>query len=56
MKKVVKLKVIEQKNKATLIWMHHLINRLLLEELDLPTPIKAKVVYQTVKAKKEEST
>ena len=53
MRKVIKLKTIQQDNKAVQVWMEHLINRMILEELDLPTPLAAKAVLQLSKLKKK---
>lgn len=49
MRKVVKLQTVNENNKATQVWMQHLINRILMEQLDLPVPLAAKVVYQSSK-------
>ena len=46
MRKVVKLQTVNEDNKAIQVWMQHLINRILLEQLNLPTPLAAKVTYQ----------
>ena len=49
MRKVVKLQTVNEDNKAIQVWMQHLINRILLEQLDLPVPLAAKVTYQLSK-------
>lgn len=49
MRKVVKLQTVNENNQAIQVWMRHLINRILLEQLDLPIPIAAKVTYQLSK-------
>ena len=49
MRKVVKLQTVNEDNKAIQVWMRHLINRILLEQLDFPIPIAAKVTYQLSK-------
>lgn len=54
MRKVIKLQTVQQENEAANIWMKHLVNRLLLEQLDLPIPLAAKVVHQISKAKRNE--
>lgn len=46
MRKVVRIQTVNEDNKAIQIWMQHLINRILLEQLDLPLPLAAKVTYQ----------
>lgn len=53
MRRIIKLKTIQQDNKAAQVWMEHLINRMILEELDLPTPLAAKAVQQLLKLKKK---
>ena len=53
MRKVIKLKTIQQDNKAVQVWMEHLINRMILEELDLPTHLAAKVAQHLSKIKKK---
>ncbi|WP_195892950.1 hypothetical protein [Bacillus massiliigorillae] len=50
MRKVIKLQTVQQDNNAAQVWMEHLINRLLLEELNLPIPLVAKAVYQLSKS------
>ena len=49
MRKVIKIQTINEDNKAVQVWMQHLINRLLMEELDLPLPLAAKVTHQLSK-------
>ena len=49
MRKVVKLQTVNEDNKAIQIWMQHLINRILMEQLNLPIPLAAKVTYQLSK-------
>ncbi|WP_175354332.1 hypothetical protein [Bacillus sp. FJAT-27986] len=49
MRKVVKLQTVNEDNKAIQVWMQHLINRILLEQLNLPIPLAAKVTYQLSK-------
>ena len=49
MRKVVKLQTVNVDNKAIQVWMQHLINRILLEQLNLPVPLAAKVTYQLSK-------
>ncbi len=46
MRKVIKIKTVDEDNKAVQVWMQHLINRLLMEQLDLPAPLAAKVAHQ----------
>ena len=50
MRKVIKLQTVQQDSKAAQVWMEHLINRLLLEELNLPIPLAAKTVHQLSKS------
>ena len=54
MRKVIKLQTIQEDNKALQIWMECLINRLLLEQLDLPVPFAAKAVHYLSKNYRKE--
>ena len=49
MRKVIKIQTVNEDNKAVQVWIQHLINRLLMEELDLPLPLAAKVTHQLSK-------
>lgn len=53
MRKVIKLQTVQQDNKAAQVWMEHLINRILLEELNLPIPLAVKAVHQLSKPKQK---
>ena len=45
MRKVIKISSSNQDNKQADKWMYYLINRILLEELELPVHLKEKVVH-----------
>lgn len=45
MRKVIKISSTNQDNRHADKWMYYLINRILLEELELPAHLKAKIVH-----------
>lgn len=54
MRKVIKIQTVQLENKAAQVWMGHLINRLLLKQLELPIPLAAKAVKQLSKPNQKE--
>lgn len=48
MRRIIKLKTVSESNNATNIWIHHLVNRIIVEELKLPHRLKAKLLFETL--------
>jgi len=48
MKKRVRLQTSPQTNTATNLWLQHLISRVVVEQLQLPPRLKAKLLYETL--------
>ncbi|MCM3569221.1 hypothetical protein [Neobacillus mesonae] len=48
MKKRVRLQTAPQTNTATNLWLQHLISRMVVEQLQLPPRLKAKLLYETL--------
>jgi len=46
-RKRVKLHTASESNQATNVWMEHLINRIIVEQLNLPHRLQAKILYET---------
>ena len=48
MRKRVKVRTVSESNDATNIWIQHLVNRIIVEELKLPHRLQAKLLYETL--------
>jgi hypothetical protein len=48
MKKRVRLQIAPHSNLATNLWIQHLVNRMVVEQLQLPPRLKAKLLYDTL--------
>jgi hypothetical protein len=48
MKKRVRLQIAPQSNTATNLWIQHLVSRMIVEQLQLPSRLKAKLLYDTL--------
>ncbi|MGF6947703.1 hypothetical protein QF028_000196 [Neobacillus sp. B4I6] len=48
MRKKIKIQTVSESNGATDVWIQHLINRLILEQLYLPHRLQAKLLYETL--------
>lgn len=48
MRKKIKIQTVSESNGATDVWIQHLINRLILEQLNLPHRLQAKLLYETL--------
>jgi hypothetical protein len=47
MRKRIRLQISSEKNKTSNLWMQHLVHRIIVNELDLPAPLQAKLLYET---------
>ena len=50
-RKVVRIQTVSQSNEVTNVWIQHLINRIILEQLNLPHRLQAKLLYETLPKK-----
>jgi hypothetical protein len=48
MRKKIKIQTVSESNGATDVWFQHLVNRLILEQLNLPHRLQAKLLYETL--------
>jgi hypothetical protein len=48
MRRRVQLRSVPENNKATDLWMQHLIARIVIEQLELPYRLQAKLLYETL--------
>ncbi|HFK1767254.1 MULTISPECIES: hypothetical protein [Bacillus] len=53
MNKRVKLRASSESNPVTNQWIRHLIGRLIIEQLELPEKLKAKILYEVPHHRKE---
>jgi hypothetical protein len=51
-KKRVQLRAASETNEAANIWIQHLVNRIIIGELDLPHRLQAKLLFETTKRRK----
>ncbi|WHY72640.1 hypothetical protein [Fictibacillus enclensis] len=54
MRKRIRLKSNDEANDATKVWMQHLIQRLIMEQMDMPLQLQAKIIHGTTKLKNKE--
>ncbi len=47
-RKVVRIQTVSQSNAVTNVWIQHLINRIIIEQLNLPHRLQAKLLYETL--------
>lgn len=52
MRKRVQLRTVSDDNEATNIWIQHLVNRIIVGQLNLPQRLEAKLLYETLPNKK----
>jgi len=48
MRKRVQLRIVEESNNATNVWIQHLVNRIIVDQLNLPHHLQAKLLYETL--------
>lgn len=48
MRKKVQIRTVSESNDVTNIWIQHLINRIIVEQLNLPHRLQAKLLYKTL--------
>jgi hypothetical protein len=48
MRKKIKIQTVSESNGATDVWIQHLVNRLIIEQLNLPHRLQAKLLYETL--------
>ncbi|MCM3729708.1 hypothetical protein M3226_29510 [Neobacillus cucumis] len=48
MRKKIKIQTVSESNGAMDVWFQHLVNRLILEQLNLPHRLQAKLLYETL--------
>jgi hypothetical protein len=56
MKRRVQLRTVSTNNEATNIWLQHLVNRIIVGQLDLPQRLQAKLLYETLPKKRNEAS
>ena len=47
LRKLVKIRTVSENNDATNIWIQHLINSIIIKELDFPSELQAKLLNDT---------
>ncbi|WP_179951874.1 hypothetical protein [Bacillus sp. TE8-1] len=55
MRRKVNLHTSSEINPVTDVWLQHLIQRLIVEQLDVPYRLKAQLLHQTLKQNEEDS-
>lgn len=48
MRKVVRIQTVSQSNEVTNVWIQHLINRIIIGQLNLPHRLQAELLYETL--------
>jgi len=48
MRKKIQIRTVSESNDATNIWIQHLVNRIIVEQLNLPHRLQAKLLYETL--------
>lgn len=48
MRRRVQIRTVSEKNEVANIWMQHLVNRIIVEQLNLPHRLRAKLLYETL--------
>jgi hypothetical protein len=54
MRRRVQLRTVSENNSATNIWIQHLVNRIIIEQLNLPHRLQAKLLHETLPKKTNE--
>ena len=55
MRRKIQVRKIAENNDATTVWLQHLVNRIIIEQLNLPQHLQAKLLYEILpKHKKDE--
>ncbi|WP_025118635.1 hypothetical protein [Bacillus sp. H1m] len=54
MRRKVNLRTSSEMDSVTDVWIQHLIQRLIVEQLDVPYRLKAQLLHQTLKQKQNE--
>ncbi|MCJ0931907.1 hypothetical protein MST22_12165 [Virgibacillus halodenitrificans] len=47
MRKLVQLRTVSEDNQATNMWIQHLVNTIIIKQLDLPHDLQAKLLHET---------
>ena len=48
MRRKVQIRTVSESNGATNVWIQHLVNRIIIDQLDLPHRLQAKLLYETL--------
>ncbi|WP_154676004.1 hypothetical protein [Bacillus dakarensis] len=48
MRRKIQVRTISESNDATNVWIQHLVNRIIIEQLNLPNRLQAKLLYETL--------
>lgn len=48
MRKVVRIQTVSQSNEVTNVWIQHLINLIIIGQLNLPHRLQAELLYETL--------
>lgn len=56
MRRRVKIRTVSESNNATNIWVQHLVNRIIMDQLNLPHRLQAKLLYETLPKTKRGET
>lgn len=51
MRKKIQIQTVSESNGVTNIWIQHLVNRMIIEQLNLPYRLQAKLLYETLPKK-----
>ncbi|WHX25030.1 hypothetical protein QNH47_12720 [Virgibacillus halodenitrificans] len=47
MRKLVQLRTVSENNEATDMWIRHLVNTIIIKQLELPHELQAKLLHET---------
>ena len=48
MRRRVQIQTVSENNEVANVWMQHLVNRIIVEQLNLPHRLQAKLLYETL--------
>lgn len=48
MRKRIEIRTVEENNHAANVWIEHLVTRIVVEQLNLPPRLQAKLLYETL--------
>lgn len=48
MRKKVQIQTVSESTGSTKVWIQHLVNRIIIEQLNLPHRLQAKLLYETL--------